>query len=297
MSDDNSILAAGALIWRRNESDQIEIAFVHRVKYDDWSIPKGKLEGDESLIACAYREVMEETGFSVRFGQSLGSISYQVGQRSKSVTYWAAKYLASPGSPNPSEVDEVRWVLASDADSFLTRTLDKEIVKRFLSTDPDSKPLVLLRHAKAIERVEWAGEDTDRPLSSIGERQAKRLISSLAPYGIEEIHSSSAVRCYESITPIARGQNIDFFFTDSLSEDVYKKDKERAAKYVNKLLVNNYSALVCSHNPVLPAILSSFVDKFGIEVTEVKLEPGDAWIVHHVEREVVGIDFLPAPKI
>ena len=240
---------------------------------------------------------MEETGFSVRFGQSLASISYQVGQRSKSVTYWAAKYLASPGSPNPSEVDEVRWVLASDADSFLTRTLDKEIVKRFLSTDPDSKPLVLLRHAKAIERVEWAGEDTDRPLSSIGERQAKRLISSLAPYGIEEIHSSSAVRCYESITPLARAQNIDFFFTDSLSEDVYKKDKERAAKYVNKLLVNNYCALVCSHNPVLPAILSSFVDKFGIEVTEVKLEPGDAWVVHHVEREVVGIDFLPAPKI
>ena len=240
---------------------------------------------------------MEETGFSVRFGQSLGSISYQVGQRSKSVTYWAAKYLASPGSPNPSEVDEVRWVLASDADSFLTRTLDKEIVKRFLLIDPDSKPLVLLRHAKAIERVEWAGEDTDRPLSSIGERQAKRLISSLAPYGIEEIHSSSAVRCYESITPLARAQNIDFFFTDSLSEDVYKKDKERAAKYVNKLLVNNYSALVCSHNPVLPAILSSFVDKFGIEVTEVKLEPGDAWVVHHVEREVVGVDFLPAPKI
>jgi len=173
-------------------------------------------------------------------------------------------------------------------DAFLTRTLDKELVKRFLSMDPDSKTLILLRHAKAIERVEWAGEDTDRPLSSIGERQAKRLISNLAPYGIEEIHSSSAVRCYESITPIARAQNIDFFFTDSLSEDVYKKDKERAAKYVNKLLVNDYSALVCSHNPVLPAILSNFVEKFGIEVTEVKLEPGDAWVVHHIDARSCG---------
>ncbi len=296
MLEDNSIVAAGALIWRRNESDQIEIAFVHRIKYDDWSIPKGKLEGEESLIACAYREVMEETGFSVRFGQSLGSVSYQVGDRPKSVTYWAAKYLDNPGQPNPSEVDEVRWVLARDADSFLSRTLDKEIVKRFLAIDLDSNPLVLLRHVKAIERSDWAGEDTDRPLSSLGERQAKRLIATLAPYGIEEIHSSSAVRCYESITPIARALNIDFFFTDTLSEEVYRKDKEQAAKYVNKLLSNNHSILVCSHNPVLPSILSSFVDKFGIEVTQTKLEPGDAWVAHHIEREVVGVDFLPAPK-
>ena len=296
MLEDNSIVAAGALIWRRNESDQIEIAFVHRIKYDDWSIPKGKLEGEESLIACAYREVMEETGFSVRFGQSLGSVSYQVGDRPKSVTYWAAKYLDNPGQPNPGEVDEVRWVLARDADSFLSRTLDKEIVKRFLAIDLDSNPLVLLRHVKAIERSDWAGEDTDRPLSSLGERQAKRLIATLAPYGIEEIHSSSAVRCYESITPIARALNIDFFFTDTLSEEVYRKDKEQAAKYVNKLLSNNHSILVCSHNPVLPSILSSFVDKFGIEVTQTKLEPGDAWVAHHIEREVVGVDFLPAPK-
>ena len=56
MSDINQISAAGALVWRRNANDEVEIALVHRMKYDDWSIPKGKVEGDESPIACTYRD-------------------------------------------------------------------------------------------------------------------------------------------------------------------------------------------------------------------------------------------------
>ena len=291
----NQVLAAGAVIWRRNEADKVELAFVHRVQYDDWSIPKGKPEDKEALIACAYREVMEETGFAVRFGQSLGSVSYPVEGGVKTVTYWSAKFLKVEGGPNPQEVDEVRWVPAEKASEFLTRDSDREIIHRFMELDLDAKPLILLRHAKAIERTEWAGEDTDRPLSSTGERQAKRLITLMKPYCIEEMHSSSAVRCYETITPLARALNVDFFFTDSLSEDVFRKDNERPIKYIHRLLVNDYPALICSHNPILPAAISSFVDKFGVEVQDTKLEPGDAWVVHHIDREVVSVEFLPKP--
>lgn len=290
------IVAAGAVVWRRNISDEVEVALVHRVKYNDWSIPKGKVEGEESLIACANREVQEETGFTVRFGPKLGEVSYQIGETPKSVTYWSAKFLSEQGNPNPSEIDEVRWVNLSDAEQLLTRTLDKEVLKKFENIDLDSKPLILLRHAKAVERQDWAGEDTDRPLSSVGERQAKRLLSIHQPYAIEEIHSSSAVRCYETITPMARALNIDFFFTDSLSEDAHRRDKERAGRYVEKLLVNDYPVLVCSHNPVLPSVISNFVDKFGIEVDEIKLQPGDAWVAHHIDREVISVEFLPGPK-
>lgn len=296
MEESKTILAAGAVVWRRNSEDQVEIALVHRIQYDDWSIPKGKVEGSESLIACAYREVLEETGFSVRFGAGLGTVSYQVGDAIKSVTYWSAKFLGEEGSPNPQEVDEVRWFPTEYVLDALTRDTDREIIKRFLEIDLDSKPLILLRHAKAIERSDWAGEDTDRPLSSVGERQAKRLLSIMKPYAIEEMHSSSAVRCYETITPIARAFNIDFFFTDSLSEDVYYKDQERPIKYAHRLLVNDYPVLMCSHNPILPAIISSFVDKYGVEVQETKLQPGDAWVVHHIDREVISVEFLPGPS-
>ena len=69
------IIAGGGVVWRRNAQDVIEIALVHRVRYDDWSLPKGKVEGEESIIACAYREIMEETGFAVRFGPQLGTYS------------------------------------------------------------------------------------------------------------------------------------------------------------------------------------------------------------------------------
>jgi len=292
----SEIQAAGAIVWRRNESDAIEIALVHRPKYDDWSIPKGKVEGEESLIACAYREVVEETGFAVRFGQSLGSAHYEVNGLRKTVTYWSARLLGEQGKPNPEEVDAVRWMSCEEAKEQLGRDSDRQIVETFQSIEPDTKPLILLRHAKAIERQEWAGEDTDRPLSSLGERQAKRMLTNFLPFAVEEIHSSSAVRCYESITPLARGLNVDFFFTDSLTEEVFHKNNERPFKYVQRLLVNDFTTLVCSHNPILPSIVSAFVDKFGVEVPSTKLEPGDAWVAHHVEREVVAIDFVPAPK-
>lgn len=296
MDEASEIQAAGAIVWRRNESDVIEIALVHRPKYGDWSIPKGKVEGDESLISCAYREVVEETGFAVRFGQSIGSVHYEVNGLRKSVTYWSARLLGEQGKPNPEEVDAVRWMSCEEAKEQLVRDSDRQIVETFQTIEPDTKPLILLRHAKAIERQEWAGEDTDRPLSSLGERQAKRMLTNFLPFAVEEIHSSSAVRCYESITPLARGLNVDFFFTDSLTEEVFHKNNERPFKYVQRLLVNDFTTLVCSHNPILPSIVSAFVDKFGVEVPITKLEPGDAWIAHHVEREVVAIDFLPAPK-
>jgi len=295
--DNQEIVAGGGVVWRRNSQDVIEIALVHRVQYDDWSLPKGKVEGEESIIACAYREIMEETGFAIRFGPMLGTYSYPVKEQRKTVTYWSAKYLKDIGTPNPVEVDQVKWIALSEAKAVVTRELDREVISRFMEFDPDSKPLVLLRHAQALDRHDWSGEDGDRPLNTIGERQAKRLLSNFQPFGIEEIHSSSAVRCYETITPMARALSVDFFFTDSLSEDVFLLNRERPIKYIHRLLVNDYPVLVCSHNPILPQAISSFVDKFGIEVSDTKLEPSDAWVAHHIDREVIAVDFLPGPKI
>ena len=107
---DVEISAAGTVPWRRDESGQVLLALVHRPKYDDWSFPKGKLEGIESATACAHRETLEETGFDVRLHNYLGEVSYQTTEGLKRVKYWSAKFLQETGSPNPTEVDQVLWV-------------------------------------------------------------------------------------------------------------------------------------------------------------------------------------------
>ena len=88
------IIAAGGVVWRETSDSKIELAIIHRPKYDDWSFPKGKLDSGEELISCAYREIMEETGLNIELGPYLGEIEYESIDGLKHVTYWAAKALA-----------------------------------------------------------------------------------------------------------------------------------------------------------------------------------------------------------
>jgi len=294
---DDAIQAAGTIVWRRNDSGEVEVAIIHRPKYDDWSFPKGKCEVGENSIACAHRETVEETGFEIRFKEFLGEISYLAEGTAKRVRYWSAKFLRQVGTPMQGEVDQVLWKSPNEAEELLSRESDREILKRFLATDLDSQVLILLRHAKAIAREDWQNEDLDRPLSTIGEQQAKRLISTLTPFGIGEIHSSSAVRCYETISPLARALSLEYFFTDSLTEYVFTKNSARTFKYIDRLLENSDPTLVCGHNPILPQYLAEKYSRQGFEISEAALKPGEAWILHHIGKEVISVDHLPAPLI
>ncbi len=165
----DAIPAAGTIVWRRNESGEVEVAIIHRPKYDDWSFPKGKCEAGENSIACAYRETVEETGFEIRFKEFLGEISYSAEGTAKLVKYWSAKFLRQVGTPLHGEVDQVLWKSPNETEELLSRESDREILKRFLGTELDTQVLILLRHAKAIAREDWQNEDLDRPLSTIGE--------------------------------------------------------------------------------------------------------------------------------
>ena len=111
-------LAAGAVIWRGSPQEP-EIALIHRPHYDDWSLPKGKVDPGESLPTTAAREILEETGFSVRLGKLIGKVTYPVQGRTKVVYYWVAKYLGGTYSAN-SETDELRWLPIDEAQNLLS---------------------------------------------------------------------------------------------------------------------------------------------------------------------------------
>ena len=152
------VAAAGAVVWRRDDRGAVEIALVHRPRYDDWSLPKGKLDHGESHRTAAVREVAEETGFQVVLGPHLGRTGYRVTRPEpapKVVEYYAARALNGSFEPG-DEVDSLRWLSPAAALKTLTYRHDDPIVSAFLSLPPDTATLLLVRHAKAGSRSSWS---------------------------------------------------------------------------------------------------------------------------------------------
>ena len=292
-----TILAAGAVLWRKGEKKKIEVLIIHRPKYDDWTFPKGKAEIGEPLIACAYREVLEETNIETAFGPHLGEVEYLTNDGKKKVSFWSAKVIKEKEFNSNAEVDQLKWVEVTKVKELLTLDTDRKILEQFLRIEPDTKPLVLLRHAKAVTRDEWQGEDDDRPLDSYGQNQAKRLLAMYQVFNLEQIHSSDAVRCYDTVVAIAKGLNIKLEVTGKLSESTFKKDKEKAFDYAKDLMKLNESVLLCSHNPILPKMLNKLTKKSEVDADEGKLLPADGWVIHRIGKEVIQIDRIDSPSI
>jgi 8-oxo-dGTP diphosphatase len=104
------------------------VAVVHRPRYDDWSLPKGKLDPGETFEEAALREVEEETGLRCRLERELPSVEYEVRSRPKLVRYWVMSVEEDPGFEPNSEVDELRWLSPRDALALLTYDRDKGVV-------------------------------------------------------------------------------------------------------------------------------------------------------------------------
>ena len=133
------VLAAGGVLARRAADGGIEVALVHRPKYGDWSLPKGKLEPGESFEEAAVREVHEETGFRCGLERELGSALYQDAKgRSKTVRYWLMTPLRGDFTPN-HEVDELRWLSVDEARHRLSYDFDRELMNQLGGARDDGR--------------------------------------------------------------------------------------------------------------------------------------------------------------
>ncbi len=256
------IPAAGTLPWRRRDG-QLEVALVHRPKYDDWSWAKGKLDPGERPCVAAARETFEETGLVVRLGVPLPSSEYPVldstgGPATKQVHYWAAKVIGGNGTLE-HEIDEVRWVDITAANSMLDYARDREQLLALVRADRADElktwPLALVRHTKAVPRAKWTGDERVRPLDAVGRTQAKTVASVLEAYGITRVVTSSSTRCRATVEPYAAMAGLRLHVRESLSEEGFEERPDGALRQLDKVLDRAQPAVICSHGPVIPSLL------------------------------------------
>ena len=216
--DRDLIRAAGAVVWRPGQAGQ-DIALVHRPRCDDWSFPKGKCERDEHLLATAVREVLEETGLRIVLGRRLAPSVYQSARGLKRVSYWAARCVGSEGFVPNHEVDQVQWLPAAQARDRLSYERDVAVLDEFSSGPAMTVPVVLLRHAAAGHKSDWASgraaaaqgagaADLARPLDARGLAEANILAGLLACYGRCQVISSAAERCAATVRPYAAAMGV-----------------------------------------------------------------------------------------
>ncbi len=125
------VQASGGVVWRRTLAGRVQLVLVHRPRYDDWSLPKGKLDPGESWEQAALREVEEEVGLRCRLGPELPQVGYDDHKgRAKVVRYWLMEPedADAPFTPN-DEVDEMRWVDFEAASGLLSYPHDAAVVR------------------------------------------------------------------------------------------------------------------------------------------------------------------------
>jgi 8-oxo-dGTP pyrophosphatase MutT (NUDIX family) len=254
---DRVVAAAGGVLWRPAGA-AVEVAVVHRPRYDDWSLPKGKLDAGEHALTAAVREIREETGFEVVVGRRGPRTHYPVREGTKRVDYWMVRAVGGAFTPN-DEVDELRWLPVPEATHLVTHDHDRAVLADAARTDvPREVSLLLVRHASAGRRADFDGPDELRPLDEKGRRQARRLAEVLPVFRPVALLSADRVRCRETLVPLAERLGLGIGSTEELGEEEFAADPQAGLALVERLLEPRSEpgvTVVCSQGGAIPSVL------------------------------------------
>ena len=252
------IPAAGGALWRTGADGVLETALVHRPKYDDWSLPKGKLDAGEHPLTAAVREVGEETGLEVVVGRRSVQTRYTHRHHGpKRVDYWVMQVVGGTFAAN-DEVDDLRWLPVPAAVALVTHDHDRAVLEDLARTDVPRMPrLMLVRHASAGDRTDFPGPDADRPLDRRGRDQAATLAAVLPVFGPARLLSAPPLRCRETMEPLAAALGLPVAAVPELGEEVFAADPQAGMAVVERLLADDGAGptVVCSQGGAIPSVL------------------------------------------
>lgn len=288
-----TVYAAGGVMWRETAEGKIRVLLVHRTKYRDISLPKGKVDPGETLVETAVRELDEETGIKVNLGIPLGVSRYRMGGGGLKVVHWwaaeatEAAIQASTFVPN-KEIAALEWVSVKRAKARVSYPADLGILEEFERMLGQGVlrtfPIVVLRHAKASP-AEGDQHDDERTLSSRGEKQAIAIVPSLRAYGVKKVIASDAVRCTQTVAPLAKATGRAVKPTRKLSQDSWERGKTDVRGIVGKRVRERKPVVLCSHLPVVADIMEELAlatgTVMGPYIAEAAaLEPAAFSVVH-----------------
>ena len=280
------IRAAGGVVWRQRPDGKLEVAVVHRPRYDDWSLPKGKLEEGETELSCAVREVGEELGSRVAVSRRIGEVTYHVPLGIKVVRYWVMRHLDGSFVPT-AEVDAVEWLRPKAARDRLSYTFDRRIVADFAAVPLPDSVILLVRHAKAGKRSEWRGRDKQRPLEPVGQAQAVRLATLLALFQPDRIMSADPVRCVETMQPLADKLGLTTQIDTMFGDDSFAAAPDSSEDALMALAKPGQVTVVCSQGVTIPKL----IDRLGRGILDSDTKKGAFWALSVVDGTVVSTDY------
>jgi 8-oxo-dGTP diphosphatase len=296
---DRLIRAAGGVPWRLapDGHGELEVLLVHRMKYDDWSLPKGKQEPGEQLPITAVREVREESGARITLGRRLLPVRYQAGGRPKRVDYWAARVRGTDDGAVPNhEVDRTEWLSASRAAERASYSRDIAVLEAFATQSPDTVPLILLRHARALPRGDFRGDDAERPLGDAGRVDAKALAVLLTCFAPDaHVITSPAVRCAETVRPYAELTGAIVRPEPALQPS--RTDSPGSRAVITRVIAAGEPSVFCAHRENLSRLLAAALGALGAADVRVPgagapepLPPSGFWALHMAGGRLAAVD-------
>ncbi len=308
----DATLAAGAAIWRpaadaaqgsqrpqgSSEAGDAEVLLVHRPRYDDWSLAKGKSEPGEHILLTAVREVWEETCVRPVLGPRLPTVEYISWGHPKRVSYWTAFSSGHEAAPG-NEIDAVAWVPLAQAREHLADTHDEPVISAFVPRQ--TVPLVLVRHASAGRKADWPDDDQSRPLDAQGSADAQALAHLLACFApTARVISSPARRCTETVLPFAAA------FGGTVEAEAHLAPHGRSAGFSSRtdladalrhllsgLVAGRRPVVLCVHRENLPEALAAVCSVLGAPAAvpaDPSLPKGGFWVAHAAAGELAGLE-------
>lgn len=290
---DRIIHAAGAVLWRKRRK-AVEVALIHRPRYDDWSLPKGKVDPGETEPVTAVREIFEETGQHAHLGRRLGSISYPIAQGVKKVHYWNARGLGGDFVPN-HEVDDMVWLPVSAAMKELHYPHDRKILRRFAKAPADTQTVLVVRHGTAGRRSRFSGDDTLRPLDKKGRAQAEALTGLLLAFGASDVYAADRVRCHQTVEPLAAELGVAVHNEPLLTEEAYNHTPKKARGRVLEIARLSGTPVICTQGKVIPDLITWWCARDGITPDKSRNRKGSTWVLSLSGGRLIAADHLGSP--